>query len=297
MAREKSAKFAKVENKRGRHTAKRANCLGSHRGTKTQREGFGLESGGRGWQDKGNRKNARMSDEKVAGPRHVAIIMDGNGRWAKTRHRPRLFGHREGAESLRVILEACRKHGVEILTVYAFSTENWGRPKDEVDGLMRLLKEFLKKDEKELHKHQTRLRVTGRLGDLPTDVQAELRRVMAATEKYTKGQLVLALSYGGRAELADAARRIAEDVAAGRLAPEAVDEQAIAERLYLPDVPDPDLMIRTSGEVRLSNFLLWEVSYSEFIFTPVPWPEFREEAFVACLEEYSRRSRRYGGHE
>ena len=175
------------------------------------REGFGLEPGGRGWQDKGNRKNARMSDEKVAGPRHVAIIMDGNGRWAKTRHRPRLFGHREGAESLRVILEACRKHGVEILTVYAFSTENWGRPKDEVDGLMRLLKEFLKKDEKELHKHETRLRVSGRLGDLPADVQAELRRVMAATEKYTKGQLVLALSYGGRAELAGLSERWPKD--------------------------------------------------------------------------------------
>lgn len=238
-----------------------------------------------------------MSEEKACVPRHVAIIMDGNGRWAKARHQPRLFGHRAGAETLRVILRECRKHGVEILTVYAFSTENWVRPKDEVGGLMTLLKQFLKKDEKELHANETRLRVTGRMGDLPKDVQAELRRVMAATEKYTCGQLILALSYGGRAEIADAARRIAEDVAAGRLAPADVDEKAVAERLYLPDVPDPDLMIRTSGEVRLSNFLLWELSYSEFVFTSVAWPDFREKEFAEALEEYARRNRRYGAHE
>jgi undecaprenyl diphosphate synthase len=238
-----------------------------------------------------------MSVELDKVPRHVAIIMDGNGRWAKARHRPRLFGHREGAESLREVLQACRKFGVEILTVYAFSTENWVRPKDEVSGLMGLLKKYLRKDELELHRNETRLRVTGRMDGLPEDVQEELRRVMASTEKHTKGQLILALNYGGRAEIADAARRIAEDVAAGRLRPEEVDEKAVASRLYLPDVPDPDLLIRTSGEERLSNFLLWELSYSEMVFTSVPWPEFREKELGEALEEYARRNRRYGGHE
>ena len=227
-------------------------------------------------------------------PRHVAVIMDGNGRWAKQRGRPRLFGHRAGADSLRAILRACRDHGVEYLTVYAFSTENWVRPQDEVSGLMSLLKTFLKKDEHELHENQVRLRVTGRLQDLPKAVRTELERVMAATKNYEKGHLILALSYGGRAEIVDAVRAIAADVGAGRLAPEAIDEKAIAARLYLPDVPDPDLMIRTSGELRLSNFLLWELSYSEFYFTETLWPDFREADFAKALEEYARRQRRYG---
>ena len=227
-------------------------------------------------------------------PRHVAVIMDGNGRWAKRRMQPRLFGHRAGAESLRAVLRACREHGVEYLTVYAFSTENWVRPADEVSGLMSLLRTFLKKDEHELHENQVRLRVTGRIGDLPKAVRAELERVMEATKHYEKGHLILALSYGGRAEIVDAVRAIAADVRAGRLAPEAIDEKAIAARLYLPDVPDPDLMIRTSGELRLSNFLLWELSYSEFYFTETLWPDFREADFAKALEEYARRQRRYG---
>ena len=227
-------------------------------------------------------------------PRHVAVIMDGNGRWAKQRGRPRLFGHRAGADSLRAILRACRDHGVEYLTVYAFSTENWVRPEDEVSGLMSLLKTFLKKDEHELHENQVRLRVTGRLQDLPKAVRNELERVMEATRNYEKGHLILALSYGGRAEIVDAVRAIAADVRAGRLAPEAIDEKAIAARLYLPDVPDPDLMILTSGELRLSNFLLWELSYSEFYFTETLWPDFREADFAKALEEYARRQRRYG---
>jgi undecaprenyl diphosphate synthase len=227
-------------------------------------------------------------------PRHVAVIMDGNGRWAKQRGRPRLFGHRAGADSLRAILRACRDHGVEYLTVYAFSTENWVRPQDEVSGLMSLLKTFLKKDEHELHENQVRLRVTGRLQDLPKAVRTELERVMEATRNYEKGHLILALSYGGRAEIVDAVRALAVDVQAGRLAPEAIDEKAIAARLYLPDVPDPDLMIRTSGELRLSNFLLWELSYTEFYFTETLWPDFREADFAKALEEYARRQRRYG---
>ena len=234
------------------------------------------------------------SAEIACVPRHVAVIMDGNGRWAKQRGRPRLFGHRAGADSLRAILRACRDHGVEYLTVYAFSTENWVRPQDEVSGLMSLLKTFLKKDEHELHENQVRLRVTGRLQDLPKAVRTELERVMAATRNYEKGHLILALSYGGRAEIVDAVRAIAADVRAGRLAPEAIDEKAIAARLYLPDVPDPDLMIRTSGELRLSNFLLWELSYSEFYFTETLWPDFREADFAKALDEYARRQRRYG---
>ncbi len=233
----------------------------------------------------------------AAVPRHVAVIMDGNGRWAKARGKSRLEGHRAGADSLRAVLRACRKLGVEYLTVYAFSTENWVRPVAEVNGLMRLLSTFLKKDEHELHANEVRLRATGRLGDLPAGVRKELERVMEATKGYVKGQLILALSYGGRAELADAMKAMAREVAAGRLAPEAVDEKEVAKHLYLPDVPDPDLIIRTSGEQRLSNFLLWEASYSELYFTPVAWPDFREAELAAALEEYGRRNRRYGASE
>jgi len=227
-------------------------------------------------------------------PRHVAVIMDGNGRWAKQRGRPRIFGHRAGAESLRAALRSCRDHGVEFLTVYAFSTENWVRPADEVSGLMSLLKTFLKKDEHELHENQVRLRVTGRIQDLPKVVRAELERVRAATKNYEKGHLILALSYGGRTEIADAVRAIACKVKAGELDPEKIDEAEISRHLYLPDVPDPDLMIRTSGELRLSNFLLWELSYAEFYFTDTLWPDFREPHFAEALAEYSRRQRRFG---
>ena len=230
----------------------------------------------------------------AAVPRHVAVIMDGNGRWAKQRGQPRIFGHRAGAESLRAILRACRDHGVEYLTVYAFSTENWIRPRDEVTGLMALLKTFLKKDEHELHENQVRLRVTGRIQDLPKAVRAELERVMVATRSYAKGQLILALSYGGRMELVDAVRAIAAAAQAGELDPARIDEATISRHLYLPDVPDPDLMIRTSGELRLSNFLLWELSYAEFYFTETLWPDFREPDFAKALAEYARRQRRYG---
>ena len=227
-------------------------------------------------------------------PRHVAVIMDGNGRWARQRGKSRLFGHRAGAESLRAVLRACRDHGVEYLTVYAFSTENWIRPRDEGGGLMSLLKTFLKKDEHELHENQVRLRVTGRIEDLPRAVRAELDRVMEATKTYCKGHLILALSYGGRTEITDAVRAIARKVKNGELDPAQIDETLIARHLYLPDVPDPDLMIRTSGELRLSNFLLWELSYAEFYFTDTLWPDFREPHFAEALAEYSRRQRRFG---
>ena len=232
--------------------------------------------------------------ETACVPRHVAVIMDGNGRWAKKRMQPRLFGHRAGADSLRAILHACRDHGVEYLTVYAFSTENWVRPEDEVSGLMSLLKTFLKKDEHDLHENQVRLRVTGRIADLPESVRAELERVMDATKHYEKGHLILALSYGGRTEIIDAVRAIAAKVKAGEVEPAQIDEALMSRHLYLPDVPDPDLMIRTSGEIRLSNFLLWELSYAEFYFTDTLWPDFREADFAKALAEYSRRQRRFG---
>jgi undecaprenyl diphosphate synthase len=227
-------------------------------------------------------------------PRHVAIIMDGNGRWAQQRGLPRARGHEAGAESVRAIIHACREVGVKYLTLYAFSVENWTRPREEIGGLMALLIRFLKAEEAQLHEKRIRLSVIGRLEDLPPEVREGLERVMAATAGYDAGRLILALSYGGRTEIAAAARRIAEEVKAGRLEPAAVDEALFARHLYAPDVPDPDLLIRTSGEIRLSNFLLWQASYAELYFTPVLWPDFREEQFREALREYGRRQRRFG---
>jgi undecaprenyl diphosphate synthase len=230
-------------------------------------------------------------------PRHVAIIMDGNGRWARERGMPRIKGHEEGAESARAVIRACRRYGIEYLTLYAFSVENWVRPKREVTALMQLLVRFLKKESRELHENQIRLRVMGRTGDLPRNVRRELDRVVEATRAYDRGQLILALSYGGRTEIAAAARAIARRAAAGEVDAESVDEGMVAENLYLPDVPDPDLLIRTSGEMRLSNFLLWQLSYAEFYVTRRLWPDFREAQFKRAIDAYSRRRRRFGDIE
>jgi undecaprenyl diphosphate synthase len=227
-------------------------------------------------------------------PRHVAIIMDGNGRWARQKGWSRLKGHEAGAESVRVALRCCREWGVEYLTLYAFSVENWVRPKAEIEGLMRLLVRFLKSRESELHEHQVRLRAIGRLSDLPAAVQAELKRVEAATAAYTGGQLVLALSYGGRTEIAQAAREIGRKVKAGLIDPDTIDERTVAAHLYAPDIPDPDLMIRTSGEMRISNFLLWQLSYTELYVAGVMWPDFREVEFRQAIEAYGTRQRRFG---
>ncbi|MCX7005871.1 MAG: isoprenyl transferase [Kiritimatiellaeota bacterium] len=235
-----------------------------------------------------------MSEEKQKVPQHVAVIMDGNGRWAKARGWPRLKGHQEGAQSLRAILRACRDHGVKYLTVYAFSSENWIRPKAEVSGLMTLLRTFLRKQEFELRENKVRLRMIGRMEDLPAAVQKELQRVMAATAHYTEHQLILALSYGSRDEITAACRQIAREAQAGRLDPAKITPQTIAQHLYLPDVPDPDLLIRTSGEMRISNFLLWQISYAELYVTPVLWPDFREPQFAAALADYAGRHRRFG---
>ncbi len=228
-------------------------------------------------------------------PTHVAIIMDGNGRWAQQKGLIRSKGHEKGTESVRVAIRACRKLGIRYLTLYAFSVENWNRPKPEIEALMNLLKTFLRNEIKELHENKVRLRAIGRLTDLPKSVLTELDQAIKATAHYTEATLVLALSYGGRTEIAYAAKALARKVKAGELDPEAIDEAAIAAHLYAPDIPDPDLMIRTSGEMRISNFLLWELSYSELYVTDTLWPDFREEHMIKAIEVFSRRNRRFGG--
>ena len=220
--------------------------------------------------------------------------MDGNGRWAQARGLPRAEGHRAGGKTVRRVLGYCRDADIRYLTLYAFSVENWKRPKDEVAALMHLLVDYLAHEEPMLHEHRVRLRIMGRREDLPPEVDAALTRVERATAAYER-QLILCLSYGGRTEIAHAARELARLAAKGELDPESIDEDAIARHLYLPDVPDPDLIIRTSGELRLSNFLLWQASYAELYVTPTLWPDFGEADFKAALDAFARRDRRYGG--
>ena len=227
-------------------------------------------------------------------PRHVAIIMDGNGRWAKQRGVPRLKGHEEGTRSVEAALRACKQAGIQYLTLYAFSTENWVRPPSEIRGLMQILAQFLKTREADMRQEQIRLRAIGRLHDLPRPVRNELQRVMKATEQFTRRQLILALSYGSRDEITQAVRAIAQRVKDGKLAVQDIDEAMVARHLFAPDVPDPDLLIRTSGEMRLSNFMLWQASYAELYITETLWPDFREDAFAEALAAYARRRRRFG---
>lgn len=228
-------------------------------------------------------------------PKHVAIIMDGNGRWAQQRGLPRIKGHEQGAESVRAVLRAARQAGVKFLTLYAFSTENWIRPKDEVDGLMNLLAVFMDRYEGDLLKNKIRLRVMGQIERLPEKVQKKLAKLMDKSAKDYEYTLIIALSYGSRLEIAEAAKAIARKAARGELDPETVNEETVAQHLYLPDVPDPELMIRTSGELRLSNFLLWQLSYAELYVTDIFWPDFREPEFFKALEAFNQRGRRYGG--
>ncbi len=235
-----------------------------------------------------------MSKEKAKIPRHVAIIMDGNGRWAVKQGLPRIKGHEAGAESVRAVVRACKKAGVEYLTLYAFSVENWIRPREEIGGLMQLLRLFLENNEHELHENNIRLRVIGRMKDLPKLIQRRLNKVIEATKDYKSGTLILALSYGGRAELVDAAKKIAKKAVEGKLNPDKISDKTISEHLYAPDVPDPDLMVRTSGEMRLSNFLLWQLSYAELYVTDVLWPDFREADLYKAIEVYEQRHRRFG---
>jgi undecaprenyl diphosphate synthase len=228
-------------------------------------------------------------------PTHVAIIMDGNGRWAKQRHLPRVEGHRNGVESVRAVVRAAGELGVKYLTLYAFSVENWNRPKDEVDTLMKYLAHFLKREIAELNRSNVRLEAIGQIYRLPEFVQEQLARTRAALAKNNGLTLILALSYGGRTELVDAARDIAAKVRSGAIEPAEINEQVMAQHLYTHNYPDPDLLIRTSGEMRVSNFLLWQISYTELVVTPTLWPDFRKPQFCAALEEYARRQRRFGG--
>ncbi len=227
-------------------------------------------------------------------PAHVAIIMDGNGRWAAARALPRILGHRAGADAVRRVVEASCELGLKALTLYAFSWENWERPSDEIKDLMGLLEEFLDGEMPTLHRERIRLQAIGRLEQLPPGTQAALRRASAATAGYDRMTLTLAISYGGRQELLDAMRKIAEAVRQGHLAPEAIDEATIASHLYTAGLPDPDLVIRTSGEQRLSNFLLWQSSYAELYVTPKLWPEFGKDDLADALANYERRERRFG---
>jgi undecaprenyl diphosphate synthase len=220
--------------------------------------------------------------------------MDGNGRWAKRRHLPRVEGHRNGVESVRAIVRAAGEAGVKYLTLYAFSVENWNRPKDEVDTLMRYLARFLKNEIGELNKNNVRLDAIGQIYRLPEFVQDQLKKTKAALAKNNGLTLILALSYGGRTELVEAVRSIGQKIKDGELEPAEINESLISENLYTRLYPDPDLLIRTSGEMRISNFLLWQISYSELVVTPTLWPDFRKAQFFDALEEYTRRHRRFG---
>jgi undecaprenyl diphosphate synthase len=228
-------------------------------------------------------------------PSHVAVIMDGNGRWAKQRGLPRIEGHRQGAESARIIIRTAGELGIKYLTLYAFSAENWNRPKDEVDALMKYLIHYLKTETPELNRNNVRLEVIGQIYRLPENVQEHLRKSIAALAKNNGLTLVMALSYGSRIEIVDAVRGIAEKVKRGKLDPADITEQVFAQHLYTRNIPDPDLLIRTSGEMRVSNFLLWQISYAELVITPTLWPDFRKPQLFAALEEYARRHRRFGG--
>ncbi len=227
-------------------------------------------------------------------PCHVAIIMDGNGRWAKQRDLPRLKGHEAGADSVREILRASAALGVRYLTLYSFSTENWKRPSAEVKGLMSLLERYLREERQELMENRVRLRTIGQVHRLPRVVRYLLREVQSYTAGNDGIQLVLALSYGGRTELTDAVRSIAQEVSAGHLDPDRIDQSTIADHLYTAGMPDPDLLIRTSGELRLSNFLPWQLSYSEIYVTDVLWPDFRRPQLEEAFAAYGRRQRRFG---
>jgi len=230
-----------------------------------------------------------------AAPRHVAIIMDGNGRWAKARGLPRNLGHRQGVDAVREVVRACRTLGIRYLTLYAFSSENWKRPQSEISGLMDLLRLYIRRELKELASGGVRIRVIGDRSRLAADIIDLIADAETKTRDNTILTLVIALSYGGQDEIVTACRRIAEQVAAGQLLPDQVDASVVASHLHTVGIPDPDLVIRTSGEQRLSNFLLWQSAYSELIFVDKLWPDFGQQDLAAAVAEFQRRERRYGG--
>jgi undecaprenyl diphosphate synthase len=240
-----------------------------------------------------------LATERTAGfgapPRHIAIIMDGNGRWAKARGLPRSEGHRRGVEALRLAVRAAGEIGIGVVTIFSFSSENWMRPASEIRDLLGLLRRFIRHDLAELHRNNIRVRIIGARDDLDPDI----RRLLEEAEDLTRANsglvLVVAFNYGSRQEIARAAQRIAEKVAAGAISPKEVTAELLGQHLDLPDLPDPDLIIRTSGEQRLSNFLLWQAAYSELVFLPIHWPDFDRAALETALAEYRRRERRFGG--
>ena len=227
-------------------------------------------------------------------PRHVAMIMDGNGRWAKKKGSERLFGHRNGVESVRQVVNAAGELGIEYLTLYAFSTENWKRPKTEIDGLMALLASTIRNETEKLHKNNVRLLVIGNINDLPDSVSDQLMHAVKFTSGNTGLKLVLALSYSGRWEITDAVKRMCSDAKAGKLDPDHIDACVLESYMVSSSIPDPELLIRTSGERRISNFLLWQLAYTELYFTPVLWPDYRKEHFYEAIIDFQRRDRRFG---
>lgn len=235
------------------------------------------------------------TDECRAGPHHVAIIMDGNGRWAKSRGLPRTFGHRQGVEAVRRTVRAAKELSIPYLTIYSFSSENWSRPADEITDLMGLMKRFIRRDLADLHKEGVRIRIIGERDKVDSELIALIDEAVEVTRENTNLNLIIAFNYGSRGEIAKAARKLAVEVAAGRLKPEDITHQALAKELDTGGIPDPDLLIRTSGEMRLSNFLLWQTAYTEFVFLDTFWPDFDKGALEAAVAEYRARERRFGG--
>ncbi len=242
--------------------------------------------------------NQSLSDisglDKSILPRHIAVIMDGNGRWAKKRLLNRVKGHEKGTQTVRTIVRTCRKLDIPILTLYAFSTENWQRPKTEISALMIILKKFLKSEQKEMLDNNIRMNAIGQVDRLPKDVFQQLQKTITRTEKNNGMLLNLALSYGGRAEIVQMVTDIAKKVKAGQIAVDSITPDLVAQHLYTKDMPDPDLLIRTSGEMRISNFLLWQIAYSEIHVTDTLWPDFGKDEFIHILKEYQQRDRRFG---
>ncbi len=227
-------------------------------------------------------------------PQHIAIIMDGNGRWAKKRQLPRSLGHRAGGEALRDVIETAAVIGLKYLTIYAFSTENWSRPQDEVSSIMQLLVEYLKKEAKELHKNNVKIITIGDLSRLPRDLQQEVEKVKELTKDNTGLRVNIALNYGGRDELVRAFKKISSEIVAGNRTTDEINEELIANYLDTAEIPEPELLIRTSGECRLSNFMIWQLSYTEFWFTDCYWPDFKGKDLVEAIQDYQNRERRFG---
>lgn len=235
-----------------------------------------------------------MEEKNKNVPKHVAIILDGNGRWAKKRGMPRNYGHAQGAKNVEVICRAAYNMGIKYLTVYAFSTENWNRPKDEVDALMKLLNQYMKNCQKTAKKNNMKVRVIGDKNGLSEEIRRDIAALEEATKDYDGLNFTIALNYGGRDELTRAVRKIADAVKSGETAPEDITEEMITASLDTAELPDPDLMIRTSYELRISNYLLWQLAYAEFYFTEVPWPDFDEKELKKAVDAYGQRNRRFG---